>query len=160
MPSILFVCTANICRSPVAEALFADWLRRRSLLGEWQVGSAGTWAENGAAAATYSREILSEQGLDLALHRSRRIDASILASADLVLCMTRTHREALQAEFPDAAERILLLSSMAGPAYDIDDPYGGPRSGYVAMVAELSELIERGGDRILAAAVQPQQKKA
>ena len=152
MPNILFVCTANICRSPVAEALFADWLRRRAVPGDWQVSSAGTWADDGYPAAQHSRDILAEQGLDLSLHRARRVDVGMLAQADLVLCLTNAHREALQAEFPQFASRLALLSAMAGVAYDIADPYGGPRSGYAAMVAELRDLIERGGDRIVAAA--------
>ena len=80
------------------------------------------------------------------------MDADLLAQADLVLCMTRAHREALQAEFPEFANRLALLSAMAGVSYDIADPFGGPRSGYAAMVAELRDLIERGGDRIVAAA--------
>ena len=152
MPSVLFVCTANICRSPVAEALYADWLRRRAVPGDWQVSSAGTWAEDGFPAAQHSRDILAEQGLDLSQHRARRVDADLLAQADLVLCMTSAHREALQAEFPQFASRLALFSAMAGVPYDIADPYGGPRSGYVAMVAELRDLIERGGERIAAAA--------
>jgi protein-tyrosine-phosphatase len=152
MPRILFVCTANICRSPVAEALFADWLRRHNMPAEWLAASAGTWADTGTPAAAYSREVLNERGLDLSAHRARRIDAEMLADANLVLCMTRAHCEALQVEFPQFSERIKPLSIMAGPAYDIDDPYGGPRSGYEAMVAELDDLIERGAQRILVAA--------
>jgi len=158
MPNILFICTANICRSPVGQALFADWVRRRGLPGEWQIRSAGTWAEEGAPAATYSHEVLAEQGLDLTSHRSHRVEAADLEAADLVLCMTAAHREALQAEFPEFADRIVLLSAMAGAGYDIADPYGGPRSGYQGMVGELRDLIERGGDRI-AADAQRRQKK-
>jgi protein-tyrosine phosphatase len=152
MPTVLFICTANICRSPAAEVLFADWLRRRAIPGEWQVSSAGTWADDDAPAATYSREILAERGLDLAAHRARRVDAALLAEANLVVCMTRTHQEALRAEFPAAAERIVLLSALAGPAFDVADPYGGPRDGYVAMIAELEDLFERGGEQLVAAA--------
>jgi protein-tyrosine phosphatase len=153
MPNVLFVCTANICRSPVAEVLFADWLRRHAIPGEWRVGSAGTWAEDGLPATSHSRSLLAQQGLDLSLHRARRVTAELLAETDLVLCMTGAHQEALRAEFPHLAARIHLLSAMAGVPYDIADPYGGPRAGYAAMVAELRDLIERGGDQIVVTAL-------
>ncbi len=149
MPTILFVCTANICRSPVAEALFAQWLRHQSVPGDWRVESAGTWGEPGAPASEYSREILAELGLDISSHRARRVDRAMVEAADLVVCMTASQREALQAEFPDLANRIQLLSAMSGPAYDIADPYGGPRHGYVAMVAEMQLLVVAGGQRML-----------
>lgn len=149
MPSVVFVCTANICRSPVAEALFADWLREAAVPGDWQIGSGGTWAEPGAPASPYSREVLEQLGLGLRPHRARRVDRQMIESADLLLCMTRSQREALQAEFPALAGRIQLLSAMAGLAYDVSDPYGGPRQGYVEMVSEIRHLIETGGDRIV-----------
>lgn len=152
MPTILFVCTANICRSPVAEALFADWLRQQGVSGDWHVESAGTWAEPGAPASAYSREVLEELGLDLASHRARRVDRAMIEAADLVVCMTRSQREALRAEFPDLAGRLQLLGAMAGPEYDIADPYGGPRQGFVEMVAELQHLIATGAWRMLALA--------
>ncbi len=150
MPTILFVCTANICRSPVAEALFADWVKRQGLPGEWQVRSAGTWAEAGAPASTFSRAVLAEQGLDLAEHKAQRVDGELIASADLVLCMTRSHLEALRAEFPQAAGKIILMSQMVGFSYDVPDPYGGPRRGFEEMVKELRDMIERGGPRVVA----------
>lgn len=153
MPSVIFVCTANICRSPVAEALFADWLRQQPDGEAWRVSSAGTWADEGAPASTYSCDVLGERGLDISRHRARRVDRAMVAAADLVLCMTRSQREAIQADFPEYAGRIHLLSAMAGPAYDIADPYGGPRQGYVEMVAELEHLLAAGRARILALAV-------
>lgn len=162
MPNVIFVCTANICRSPVAEALFCDWLRQRLAAGAdaWRVSSAGTWADEGAPASAYSAEVMAEAGLDLSAHRSRRVDRQMLEAADLVLCMTRSQREALQVEFPDLAGRVQLLTIMAGPAYDVADPYGGPRQGYVEMAAELKQIVERGGPRILALVGRPPETMA
>jgi protein-tyrosine phosphatase len=153
MPNILIVCTANVCRSPSAQALLADWLWRHGLSDGWQVSSAGTWAEPGAPASAYARDVLRERGVDLAGHRSRRLDAALIEHSDLILCMTRSHCEALCAEFPAHAGRVHLLSAMAGQSFDIPDPYGGPRRGYVEMVAELQALIEAGGERIVALAM-------
>jgi protein-tyrosine-phosphatase len=155
MPRVVFVCTANICRSPVAEALFAEWLRKHAVPGDWQVSSAGTWAEPGVPASAYTIEVLAERGLNLAQHRSRRVERELVEQADLLLCLTRSQREALQAEFPRLAGRIQLLSALTGPAYDIADPYGGPRAGYVAMVEELQRLLEAAGPRIVELAGSP-----
>jgi protein-tyrosine phosphatase len=155
MPSILFVCTANVCRSPVAEVIFSDWLARQGIAGEWQVTSAGTWALSGQVASAYSREVLAEQGLHLGEHRSRRVDREMLEHSDVVLCMTHSQCEAIQIEFPEHAGRIHLLTAIADAGYDVADPYGGPREGYVLMAAELQRLIESAGHRIVALAVEP-----
>jgi protein-tyrosine phosphatase len=160
MPSILFICTANVCRSPVAEALWADWQRQQPDAADWHVSSAGTWADAGAPAAGYSQEILGALGLDLSQHRARRVDHAMLAEADLILCMTRSQREAMQVDFPTMADRIYLLSAMAGPVFDVSDPYGGPRQGYVEMVAEVQQLLAAGRPRILALAAARSRAKA
>lgn len=159
MPNVIFVCTANICRSPVAEALFRDWLRQQpaASANAWRVSSAGTWADEGAPASAYAVEVLAAAGLDLSVHRSRRVARAMIEAADLLLCMTRSQREALQVEFPDLAGRVQLLTAMAGLAYDVADPYGGPRQGYVEMAAEIKQILERGGARILALASRPPQ---
>src|SRR5687768_2642357 len=115
MPTVLFVCTANICRSPVAEVLFREWLRRKGVPGAWLVVSAGTWAAPGGLAATYSQQMAAERGLSLAHHQARRVDEAMVQSADVVVCMANSHREALQIEFPRHAGRIYLWTALAGP---------------------------------------------
>ena len=85
MPSVLFVCTGNVCRSPMAEVLFIDHLKRSGLdPAQWQVGSAGTWTENGYPASSNSVEVMKERGLDLSQHNSRVVTADLLAQFDLI----------------------------------------------------------------------------
>jgi protein-tyrosine phosphatase len=148
MPHILIVCTANICRSPVAEVLLRDRLQRLGL-GDWTVSSAGTWAEPGRAAAAYSRSLMAQLGFDLSSHRSRAIEEADLAQADLILGMESGHVEALRVEFEAHADRIFLLSQMVGLRYSVSDPYGGPLSGYQRMIIELTGLIDDGLPRIV-----------
>lgn len=149
MPNILLVCTANICRSPVVAAVLRDRLQKLESGDEWQISSAGTWARQGNAASENSVLILAEQGLDISNHRSRHVDQQMLADADLILCMETGHTEALRAEFPMYADRIHLLSEMAGLRYSINDPYGGPLNEYQRMVDEVTGLVDDGLPRII-----------
>jgi protein-tyrosine-phosphatase len=148
MPFILFICTANQCRSPTAQVLFERKLAKEGLDGNWQVASAGTLAVPGIPATAYAQAVVHEVGLDLTDHRSRPLDADLLAASDLVLVMERGHKEALQFEFPEAAGRVYLLSEMAGADFSVDDPIGKSIEEYRAMRAELEDLIERGFQRI------------
>lgn len=139
MPHVLFVCTANICRSPVAEAM----LRQRLSEG-WTVTSAGTWATEGRGAAENSLLVLSERDIELDDHRSQMINEEMLAEADLVLCMESGHAEALRAEFSQYANKIFMLSEMVGKQFSIADPYGEPKEAYERMAREVEELIDEG----------------
>ena len=148
MAQILIICTANICRSPVATGLLKDRLERRGL-GDWTVSSAGTWAIVTRGASRHSVEVMQRNGFDISDHLARMVDAGMVTDADLVLCMEDGHAEALRAEFPEEAHKVFLLSEMIGRQYNISDPYGGPYVEYVHMYAELEELIDNGLDRIV-----------
>jgi protein-tyrosine-phosphatase len=158
MAKILIVCTANVCRSPVAEAILRDRLSKQGL-NSWPVKSAGTWASAGQPASHYSIEVLAEQGLDISGHISRTVDDQLLEESDLILCMELGHVEALKTEFPQYASRTYPLSEMAGERYSINDPFGGPRSDYEKMVAELTQLIEDGLPRIIKLARNNEEKR-
>lgn len=106
---VLFVCTGNVCRSPMAEAFLRARLAQRGVPGT--VRSAGTAAPGGPASA-HGVDVLGERGLDLSAHRSTRLDADTLASADLVLGLAREHvREAVVFE-PAAFGRTFTLKEV------------------------------------------------
>jgi protein-tyrosine-phosphatase len=148
MPAVLFVCTGNICRSPMAMALFRKKLAEHGEQG-WRVESAGTWAYEGQQASEGSVIAMSRRGLDLATHLSRRVDHEMLASFDLILTMERNHKEALRIEFPDLAERIMLLSEPAGGRADVRDPFGRNLQDYENTAMEIDHLLDRGYDQIV-----------
>lgn len=148
MAHILVVCTANICRSPVAAGLLRDRLRQRGL-GQWTVSSAGTWAQIPRGASRNSVEVMRRNGHDISSHRARMIEEEHLASANLVLCMEAGHAEALRAEFPEHAGRVFMISEMVGGNYNIADPYGSDYPEYERMYVSLSEIIDKGMDRII-----------
>jgi protein-tyrosine-phosphatase len=148
MPSVLFVCTANICRSPMASALFLALIKEKGEEKNWRVESAGTWAAEGLPAATGSQMALETRGLDARAHRSRRITEDILARFDLILTMEKGQKEALQFEFPDLASRIFLLSEMVNEKFDVDDPIGGPPAEYEETAEKISRILEKGFNKI------------
>jgi protein-tyrosine phosphatase len=150
MPTVMFVCTANLCRSPIAEVLFEQWLQKHQVTGSWYVHSCGTWAQDGEPVAPSVLPHLLAVGIDLAHHRSRPITANLLAASDLVLCMTGFHKEALQAEFPQYASRVYMLSEMIMQRYDIQDVSSVSPAQYLAVVKELRPIVERSAPRIIA----------
>lgn len=151
MARILIICTANICRSPVAAALLRDRLRQKGLVG-WEVTSAGTWAVEERPASRYSVDVMGQYGFDITAHRSTMVEERHLREADLALTMEDGHAEALRAEFPAQAHKVYMLTEMIGRSYNIADPYGGPYAEYQRMVDELSRVIEAGIERIVALA--------
>ena len=152
MPSILVVCTANQCRSPLAAALLRRRLADSPQPAGWQVASAGTWVRPQAPAAPLMAQVAEEWGIDLHQHLAQEVSAGLLADQTLVLVMERGQKEALALEFPSMASRLYLLSELAGPAYDVADPMQSSLDDYRATAQELDDLIARGLPRILALA--------
>lgn len=144
MPLILIVCTANICRSPMAAALLRRKLEEEAVPGTWHVSSAGTWAEEGIPASGNGVLVMAERGLDTSQHRSRSVTEEMMEEADLVLTMTANHVDSLNSEFPEHDFQVHRLTETAGMPYDVADPYGGSLSEYRRTADELSYLIDKG----------------
>ena len=149
MPVVLFVCTANIIRSPVAEGLFKQKLGERGLATEWKVRSAGTWGRVGMLAARETVKILRKRGIFIASHRSRIISTTIMESVDLILTMEQDHKEALNIEFPSNHARIFLLSEMINMVFDVPDPADQEIADFENTVSEIDTLLDNGFDRII-----------
>ena len=160
MPSVLFVCTANRFRSPIASAWFSRRLQREADVQHWRVGSAGTWAEPGLAVFPSAKWINDHFGINLETHRAIRIDSELLTQYDLILVMENNHQEALQVEFPELKDRIFLLTKVAaGVAYDLHDPDVTQDDTFLDIARELTNLIEKGFKEICLLARQLQGMK-
>ncbi|MGC8781930.1 MAG: low molecular weight protein arginine phosphatase [Anaerolineae bacterium] len=146
---ILFVCTANICRSPMAAALMRRRIAELGLADQVEVQSAGVWARDGDQASEGAARALSERGLSLADHRSQAMTPELLEKASIVLVMEEEHRRSLFYLEPKHLRKVFLLSEMVGRNEEIADPYGGPPEGYTATAEELDRLIAEGLPRIL-----------
>lgn len=145
MYSVLFVCAANICRSPLAMGLL-----RSLTAGEpgWRIESAGVWASAGHPAASYSRQVLVDFQVNLDQHESRPVTPDLLASTQLILTMEKNQKEALQIAFPQFAERIYLVSELIGRSEDIPDPIGGSLADFQQTRQELYEILSQGMRRL------------
>jgi protein-tyrosine phosphatase len=150
MPAILFVCTANQCRSPIAEALLKRRLARLPNVTEWRVESAGTWVVPDRPAHRQMRAAAHSQGVNLEQHRARSIDAlPDLPAFDLILTMEQGQKEAIQLEHPHLRTRVHLLSSLGGAPYDIPDPIGSVPQQYVDTLREIDRLLQTGWPKLL-----------
>ena len=120
---VVFVCTGNVCRSPLAEYLFRHRLRDQS---EWTAQSAGVFAAQGVMASQHSVEALAEWDIDLSPHRSQPLTADLVKGSDIIAVMTEGHRREVLNQFPEAAERVYLLTAFGTGegAPDISDPIG------------------------------------
>ncbi|MDZ7790356.1 MAG: low molecular weight phosphotyrosine protein phosphatase [Xanthomonadales bacterium] len=148
MAHILVVCTANICRSPVAEALLRERLHRAGLR-KWTVSSGGTWAVGPYRAAEASVALMAECGLDISSHRAKPVQRSCVDSADLVLCLSASHVDELRHDYSDCESKVHLLAEMSGEDGDVQDPYSGSVDDYRFMIREVSRLLDTGIRRII-----------
>lgn len=121
--SVLFVCTGNTCRSPMAEQFFLRLSREAGLAVA--ASSAGTQAAPGDPLSPGAAAVFARRGIGPVAHRARRVDKALLDAAGVVYVMERAHRDELISRFPGSAGKIAVLREAAGLSpVDLDDPIG------------------------------------
>lgn len=135
MDKIVFICTGNTCRSPMAEGFF------RALGGEEKTGlaalSAGMYTSDGLPASGNAVTAAAELGADITSHRSRMLTPELAREAKYLVCMTGAHYDRLCELFPDCADKIFTLLPE-----DISDPFGGDLATYRRSAAEIDKGVQ------------------
>ena len=142
MKKILFICTGNVCRSPMAEELLRSHLNGDR---DVEVSSAGIGAGDGQMPSSYAIEVMKEKGLDISRLRSKPIQAELVRQADCIFVMTYGHLDSLLLLYPAAAEKTFLLREfqpdLTPDEREVDDPIGQSRETYRACRDQIEHSI-------------------
>lgn len=134
--NILFVCTGNTCRSPMAEAIFRETARKRGLSSQFDVRSCGLAAENGAPAAAYAAEAVRQYGADLSRHQAQGATEKLLDWADWICCMSPGQQRAILHATPKLSGKVLVFDP------PVPDPFGGSLALYQQTAADLKQKTD------------------
>lgn len=134
MEQIVFICTGNTCRSPMAEGIFCamDGQQRTGL----QANSAGLFAHPGLPASDYAIKAAAQYHADLSTHRAKQLDAELVKQARYLVCMTAAHYDRLIEAFPQAEDKVFTLGQT-----DIDDPFGGGWEVYQTCAKQIAQQM-------------------
>ena len=141
MKNVLFICTGNICRSPMAEGLL-----RQMSAGRIEAVSAGLGAGRGQQPSAHAIRVLKEEGIDISEIRSQPVSAHLLEKADHIFTMTRDHLDMLLLLFPEMAAKARLLrfdEAAKGGRADVTDPIGGTRETYESCKEDIKRAMPR-----------------
>ena len=135
--NILFVCTGNTCRSPMASVI------AEKILTGHKITSAGVAAWIQGPASTFALEAVKELGLDLSGHLSQQLQSEYLDEFDIILTMTEVHRQMVCNMNEQVAHKTYTICQFVGDEGDVEDPFGSDLEAYRRCAVQLEELIKK-----------------
>ncbi len=143
---ILFVCTGNTCRSPMAEGFLKKMARENRL--PLEVQSAGLAAFAGVPPTSEAVQACRERGIDISGHLSQPLSKALALESDLILTMTVRHKEMIAKKMPELGPKVSLFSEFAGAGVkDVEDPVGQPLEVYRQVLSQMEDYLQRAMDR-------------
>lgn len=133
---IAFVCTGNTCRSPMAEYIMREKLKKNGLI-DYSVCSCGVYAVNGAGIHPYAENALKKLGINVEKHIATQISSDIINSCDLIIALSNSHLTYL-----GNSPKIKTLDSLTGSG-DIADPYGGTQEEYISCARRIDTALDK-----------------
>ncbi|NLO97307.1 MAG: low molecular weight protein arginine phosphatase [Peptococcaceae bacterium] len=140
---LLFVCTGNTCRSPMAMGL-----ARKYFPPEVEIYSAGIYAWEGQRVSEQAVEALKKKGIDISSHRAKKLTKEMLAEADYILTMTLAQADELRDVYPQYKEKIKTLGAWVGSEKEVPDPIGKPLEVYCSCARTLEQMIKVAAEKL------------
>ncbi len=137
MVKILFVCTGNTCRSPMAQGLCQKYITENELIGQYGCASAGLDVADGSPISDNAAIVMNEIGINMTSHRAKRVTREMMEQADVVYAMSATHRNMLRTLFPENSGKVQILG------HPIFDPYGQNLDFYRFSRDSLRDKVNR-----------------
>lgn len=141
--NILFICTGNTCRSPMAAAVMNKIASENDM--DVKADSAGLFAAEGESASDEAVEALKKYAIDLSSHLSKPVTEELINKSDIILTMTSAHKTVLQSVAPD---KVFTIAEYAGEDEDIPDPFGGDLEEYEETAEEIYDLLTDIAEKI------------